>query len=299
MKKIIVFFICLMVIVSFTACGNTNAGELDELREEVYSLQEKVDEFKNSTSSKPIDDSTVPSGSNSTSTSNESINTNEQNSPYLDELLFSTDPNDWLKVAKSNLATEEQLSSVAKKAAILDYYATYAEDRKKQVELATALSKNSATTPDIMEEISKAENLEVWQVVANSNKAGETALTIVAKAVASLEDNEKKQLEVAKSISANPAATAAVMAELATSEYPEVWEIVASSEKSDEKALLRVAQNCITLNYYYTYAEDSAKQVEITKKLAENQRTTNTVMTYLLRAENPEVEAICKKWLGK
>ena len=298
MKKIIVIFICLIGVFIFTACGNTNAGELNELREEVHSLQEKVDELEgSSTASKSIDEDSGPSGSISTNTSSQ--NSNEQNSQYLDQLLLSTDPDDWLKVAKSNLATEAQLASVAKKAALLDYYATYAEDEAKQLEIATALSNNPATTPDIMEEISKAENLEVWQVVANSNKAGETALATIAKAVASLEDNEEKQLGLAKSISANPATTAAVMAELATSGYPEVWKLAASSEKSDEKALLRVAQNCITLNFYYTYAEDEAKQVEIAKALAENSRTTNTVMTYLLRAENPEVEAICKEWLGK
>ena len=107
-----------------------------------------------------------------------------------------------------------------------------------------------------------------------------------------------KQSEIAEALSDNSATTDSIMAELVNATYPEVWKVVAQSDKSRETALLAVAKKCATLCYSgYTVAQDEAKQLEIAKALSENSATTDAVMAELVNSKVSTVVSFAHKWL--
>ena len=155
---------------------------------------------------------------------------------HMDEQLRSNHPASWLEVAKCEFATENHLLGVAKKCATINRYITNLANKEKQIEIANALSENSATTD-------------------------------------------------------------AVMAELVNSRFPDVWKVVALSNKSGEKALLAVAKKCATINCYSTYSANKEKQIEIANALSENLATTDAVMAELFNSRFPDVQYIGHKWI--
>ncbi len=328
MKKIFsLLIIGLLTIMSFTACGSTNSDELNELRQHVEALETRISELEKNENSveEPnfkeeitSDSSEIAEGSeNSTEESNfaeetasnsteiveSNENSNQQMLEYLDAQIESNNPANWLEIAKCDSATETHLLAVAKKCATLNYYTTIDSNKSKQIEIANALSENSATTDAVMKELVVSKYPEVWEVVACSNKSGEKALLDVAKKCATLnyyatiDSNKTKQIEITNALSENSATTDDIMKELVTSKYPEVWKAVACSSKSGEKTLLAVAKKCATLNYYATTHSNRKKQIEIANALSENSATTAAVMKELVVSTYPEVVSIAHKWI--
>ena len=232
-KTISLVIICLLAIMSLTACGSTS--EIDELQQQVKALETRVSELENSEriieDSEEVSTSTGETTSNSTEITESNANSNQQIQEYLDNQLNSNNPDNWLEIAQCDFATEEHLLAVAKKCATLNYYATYSQDKSKQIEIVNALSENSATTDTVMAELVSSRYPEVWKAVALSSKSGETALLAVAKKCATLNyyatyrQDESMQIEIANALSENSATTPTVMAELASSRYPSVVSI--------------------------------------------------------------------------
>ena len=237
-KTIALFIICLMAIMSLTACGGTNATELAELRKQVNSLEARVSELESNVSEEATfeEETTVSKGTTfeeETIVSKETVesSSNQQLLQYMDKQLRSNRPDSWLEVAKCEFATEDHLLAVAKKCATINCYSTNSADKEKQIEIANALSENSATTDAVMAELVNSRFPDVWKAVASSNKSGEKALLAVAKKCATINcystnsADKEKQIEIANALSENSATTDAVMAELVNSRFPDVQSI--------------------------------------------------------------------------
>ena len=230
-KTISLLIICLLAIMSLTACGSTNTSELDELRQQVEALETRISELEKTENSVKEPNPTEEATSNSPEMTENSTNSNQQILEFLDVQIKSDNPANWLEIAQCNFATETHLLAIAKKCATLNYYSTYREDKEKQIEIANALSENSATTDAIMTKLVDSEYPNVWEVVACSSKSGENALLAVAKKCATLNyystyrKDKEKQIEIANALSENSATTDAIMTKLVDSRYPEVVSI--------------------------------------------------------------------------
>lgn len=163
-KTISLLIICLLAIMSLTACGNTNTGELDELRQQVEALKTRIQELEKPENSVEVPNSTEGTTNNSPEMTEGSANSNQQILEYLDAQLESDNPSNWLEIAQCDFATETHLLAVAKKCATLDYYRTYQMDKEKQIEIANALSENSATTYAVMAELVDSRYPEVVSI---------------------------------------------------------------------------------------------------------------------------------------
>ena len=152
-KTISLLIICLLAIMSLTACRSANTDELDELRQQVEALETKISELEKNKNSTENPNSTEETTSDSPEITESSVNSNQQILEYLDAQIKSDNPTNWLEIAKCDFATETHLLAVAKKCAALDYYRTTQADREKQIEITNALSKNSATTDAVMTEL--------------------------------------------------------------------------------------------------------------------------------------------------
>ena len=84
---------------------------------------------------------------------------------------------------------------------------------------------------------------------------------------------------------------------LAASKFPEVWRLIARSEKAKEGALTEVAKRCATIKYYYKEFDNRLFAIGLANILYENSNSNQNVMKEILNSRFPEVVAIGLKWI--
>lgn len=151
-KAIALVIICLLAMMSLTACGSTSTTELNELRQQVNALETKVSELEKDASVSE-EATTVSTNDPTEATESSTTSTVENMSEYLDNQVKSSDPVNWFEVANCDVATEKNLLEVAEKCASINYYYYTSDDKSAAVKLANALSENPNSTKTVMQEL--------------------------------------------------------------------------------------------------------------------------------------------------
>lgn len=165
-----------------------------------------------------------------------------------------------LAVAAYEDASEEILLIIAKDARV-----------RKDSELAEALLKNPAITGLVVNELATSMDKTTLECIANSDKATENALKIIAEKVVYGKDDK-----IAKDIVKNVNTTGEVMEILA--ELRIISSVVASSDKSNEATLLNVARYAI-----------GCKDKTLVELIITNPNVTDTVLEEIAESDSEEI----------
>ena len=139
--------------------------------------------------------------------------------------------------------------------------------------------------------------------IANSEMTTETQLLKVAEKCAGIKsffrikESKKEAIEIALAISENPNCTDKVLEVLAGSHFPEVWRLIARSEKAKEGALTEVAKRCATIKYYYKEFDNRRFAMGLANILYENSNSNQNVMKEIINSRFTEVAAIGLRWI--
>ena len=153
------------------------------------------------------------------------------------------------------------------------------------------------------EEVVDGKELSEWHRIAVSEKTTEAQLLKVAEKCVGvncffrINERKKEAIDIALAISKNPNCTDKVLKTLAASKFPEVWRLIARSEKAKEGALTEVAKRCATIKYYYKEFDNRLFAIGLANILYENSNSNQNVMKEILNSRFPEVVAIGLKWI--
>ena len=143
-----------------------------ELESSNSSLEAKVNELESSNASlKAIVDEIEVADVEDNNSSTSDTQSQEDSSTNLDQLILDSkidtnNPHMLLEVAKSKIATEEQLVLVADKSLTIISYNAY-NDKQNQINIAKALSENPKATANVMISLLNSKHSEVIEI-ANS-----------------------------------------------------------------------------------------------------------------------------------
>lgn len=149
-----------------------------------------------------------------------------------------------------------------------------------------------------LEEQLASNNPQNWLWVAECEYATEEHLIQVAEQVVVIDyysgetKNKEKAVEITRALSANFNTTDDIMEKVVESKFPDVWEVVAKSEKAREKALLKVATRIAGINYYSGEVRNEEKTTEIAKVLVANPKVTAEALQKLSISRFPKVVQI-------
>lgn len=305
MKKIVSVAICFFAVMVLVGCGGEpTTNLLDELR---IPIPNPILDEEESTE-ETIEDKFINKKEVEATTSTSNIQEVSDSISYqatvinFEEKINSKNQSDLLEVARTSFAEEEDLIKLAHKCSRIEYNSTWEEDCEEQVELAQEIVKHPALTSAVIAELANSRFPEVWKIIASSDKADEETLVKIAIKTAGMiyyetrEENRKHELEVANIIEKNPNTTDAVMEELTYSNNPEMWVLIASSNKAGEKSLTEVAHRSARLYYYPTMKEDEEKQIQLANLIAAHPKATEAVMEELKASKYAKVVSIAETW---
>lgn len=270
-KKIIIILVSLLfatlsggLLLHRIAKNNSDIAEMQkritDLENQVFVIDnneentcdEKQETADNSENEEQIEEQEIENSiENQGTEEKEETNTPKETTKTLDELISSTDPEDWLQAAKRQEASEEQLIEIARKSMRISCYHTRGEDEAMQIAIAEAIAENPATTVAVMHEFKKSAINEVcrmgwrtsidemltstdpddWLEATKQTDITEKQLISVAEKTLCLcyyrnyTMDEAKKLEITQSIAENPNTTKAVMEILETSDVDKVAEV--------------------------------------------------------------------------
>lgn len=184
MKRTIVLLLICCFAMAISGCGTKSNDE--KLRQQVEDLESRVLELEGSNSSleakvnelessnaslKAIVDEIEVADVEDNNSSTSDTQSQEDSSTNLDQLILDSkidtnNPHMLLEVAKSKIATEEQLVLVADKSLTIISYNAY-NDKQNQINIAKALSENPKATANVMISLLNSKHSEVIEI-ANS-----------------------------------------------------------------------------------------------------------------------------------
>lgn len=261
MGKLVLAFASFWVRICLKVCKSTETEELWKLIEllENRTIQLESNEKVVTTSAKRINRAAISA---------------KAIKRYLDNKSRSQSPDDWMEIARCDIATEEQLMRIAKGCINLYYYYSDSKSMAKQLEIAKALYENPNVTANVMAELRTS-----------------SYITVVAVGHQWIEQYLKKQ--EAKNDENAMFKMMQYLDNQALSREPDNWISVAKCDFATETHLVQVAEKCVGLDD----KQSIERQVEIAKALEKNPQTTEAVMEKLTESQCKEVKEIGIYWL--
>lgn len=180
MKKRILSLI-LVLATMLCACG-TSEAEVEVLEQRIETLEAQLAEFMvtEPVVTEPLN--TEPLVTEPVITEDDTKNSSDMKE-FLDNLLKSSNPDDWLAVAQCEAANYEQLLECAEKCASLEDTWLYTA-----TEMAKALLEHRLADGRMIEELCNSAFSDIWEICARAECNDEQSLIAVAKKCASLGD---------------------------------------------------------------------------------------------------------------
>ena len=247
MKKRILSLI-LVLATMLCACG-TSEAEVEVLEQRIETLEAQLAEFMvaEPVVTEPLN--TEPLVTEPVITEDDTKNSSDMKE-FLDNLLKSSNPDDWLAVAQCEAANYEQLLECAEKCASLEDTWLYTA-----TEMAKALVEHRLADGRMIEELCNSAFSDIWEICARAECNDEQSLLAVTRKCASLEDTWFYTApEMAKALVEHRLANGRMIEELCKSVHSDIWEICARAECNDEQSLIAVAKKCASLGdtWFYT-----------------------------------------------
>jgi cell division protein FtsB len=290
MKKILALILaCFLVSLSLTACGSsTNTSELTELTQHINTLESELAQRTDTLTSELTE--LTQHVNMLESELAQRTDTLKQRAKVLEEAIF--------QIGETPTPAEEMTETLIQTEEETDTSTPPENAPTETMTTATIEEIYSEKLLDILRNSDYPDHYDLWLKIAESDRASEAQLLIIAEKceeVSKLEIPADPTIDLARKISENPATTDAVMQKLAGAYLFGILDIVASSTKSGEGALLRLADLVGIENPVPYYVVPSI--IEVAQRISENPAATNEIMLKFMDSPYSEIIIIASEFI--